>query len=292
MNFGFAMGYFLTFAWGACRLADGSITYGAMLAFVQLVGQIQSPVRSLSQFVPAFITAFTAADRLTELERIPLDDTAPHHAPQPAAEEKAPGIRFEKVTFSYTKVSRKIFQGFTYDLPPQSVTAVMGETGTGKTTLVRLMLGLITPTEGKVEFYGTDTNSVPAYVPQGNSLFSGTVKSNLLMACPQATDEELKKALWCAAADTFVMKRPLGLNTACGEAGDGFSEGQAQRIAIARCLLMPSSVKIFDEATSSLDPETESIVLERIAQTYRHHTLVFITHRPEVLKYASQVLRL
>ena len=292
MNFGFAMGYFLTFAWGACRLADGSITYGAMLAFVQLVGQIQSPVRSLSQFVPAFITAFTAADRLTELERIPLDDTAPHHAPQPAAEEKAPGIRFEKVTFSYTKVSRKIFEGFTYDLPPQSVTAVMGETGTGKTTLVRLMLGLITPTEGKVEFYGTDTNSVPAYVPQGNSLFSGTVKSNLLMACPQATDEELKKALWCAAADTFVMKRPLGLNTACGEAGDGFSEGQAQRIAIARCLLMPSSVKIFDEATSSLDPETESIVLERIAQTYRHHTLVFITHRPEVLKYATQVLRL
>ena len=88
------------------------------------------------------------------------------------------------------------------------------------------------------------------------------------------------------------MKRPLGLNTACGEAGDGFSEGQAQRIAIARCLLMPSSVKIFDEATSSLDPETESIVLERIAQTYRHHTLVFITHRPEVLKYATQVLRL
>ena len=130
-----------------------------------------------------------------------------------------------------------------------------------------------------------------AYVPQGNTLFSGTIRSNLLQGNPSATDEELKQALHIAAAD-FVFKKPDGLDTICGETGDGLSEGQAQRIAIARALLSDGNIFIFDEATSSLDPNTEETVLQRIVKHYPHRTLIFITHRPQVLKYATQTLEL
>lgn len=176
----------------------------------------------------------------------------------------------------------------------------MGETGAGKTTLIRLLLSLVTPIEGNIVITDSQGNNYPmmphmrtnfAYVPQGNTLFSGTIRSNLLQGNPSATDEELKQALHIAAAD-FVFKKADGLDTICGETGDGLSEGQAQRIAIARALLSDGNIFIFDEATSSLDPTTEEIVLQRIITHYPHRTLIFITHRPQVLKYATQKLEL
>lgn len=299
LNIGFATGYFVTFAWGVAGLSEGSITYGAMLAFIQLVGQIQTPVRSLSRFVPIFITSFTAAERLMDLEEMPQEpQPAPNH---PVCQLPPPiSVELSHVTFRYTPTSRYIFKNFSYSFPAGSVTAVVGETGAGKTTLIRLLLSLATPLEGRITLTGKDDKTEDisplsrgyfAYVPQGNTLLSGTIRSNLLLGKPDATSEELHDALETAAAE-FVFQKKKGLETPCGEDGDGLSEGQAQRIAIARALLSNGSFFIFDEATSSLDEQTERTVLSRITRRYPHRTFIFITHRPEALKYATQRLAL
>lgn len=295
LNLGFATGYFVTFVWGATNLSKGLITYGAMLAFIQLVGQIQGPVRNLSKFIPIFITSFTATERLMDIENI-----AQEKSNAPTKLLPSVGVQLSNLTFQYTETSRIIFNNFSYSFPAGSITTIVGETGAGKTTLIRLLLSLVQPTEGKISLIdgsGKEFTMRPdfranfAYVPQGNTLFSGTIRSNLLLGKPDATDEELKTALHIAAAD-FVYKKAKGLETPCGEAGDGLSEGQAQRIAIARALLADGNIFIFDEATSSLDPATEEIVLQRIVAHFSKRTLIFITHRPLVLKYATQKLQL
>lgn len=291
LNMGFATGYFVTFAWGASSLSKGLISYGAMLAFIQLVGQIQGPVRNLSRFIPIFITSFTAAERLMELEEIKQEEAAGSQMLKETA-----GLKIENVSFAYEPDKRFIFDNFSHTFIPRSVTVIVGETGSGKTTLIRLLLSLLKPQGGHIYITEKDGRCHPAspsmrcnfsYVPQGNSLLSGTIRNNLLLPRPGATEKELRDALTTAAAE-FVFDLPDGLDTPCGESGDGLSEGQAQRIAIARALLSEGSICIFDEATSSLDPETERTVLERVTTQCRNRTLIFITHRTEVLKYADE----
>ena len=295
MSLGFMSCYLFTFLWGASRLYDGIITYGMMIAFIQLVGQIQGPFRDMSRFVPILVNAFTASERLIQLEEIPQEkdthQTIPSSAPL--------GIRFEDVSYAYTEAGKEVVRHLSFDFVPQSHTAIIGETGSGKTTLIRLILSLIQPTTGKVMIYD-DHNSVECsaatrchftYVPQGNTLFSGSIKDNLRLGNPNATEQEMKTALEKACA-TFVFSLPEGMDTMCNEQGGGLSEGQAQRIAIARALLRKSQILLLDEATSSLDSETERQLWENITEHCKGMTLIFITHREGIIAPDTQTLRL
>jgi ABC-type bacteriocin/lantibiotic exporter with double-glycine peptidase domain len=296
VNIGFTAGYLLTFIWGVYRLDAGAITYGTMLAFIQLVGQIQGPFRDMTRFVPAIIGAITAAERMEQLEQTPTEESSerqyfPHGA----------GIRFNNVTYMYKDGHRNILDNFSFDFAPGSTTAILGETGAGKTTLIRLVLSLLQPTRGSVEFYdkekcvlaSPDTRCNLVYVPQGNTLLSGTILDNLLLGNPEATEADMYQALRMACAD-FVFSLPDSINTVCGEGGTGFSEGQAQRIAIARALLRQGNILLLDEATSALDAETEQQLIANISSLAKEkqQTVLFITHRPAVVEYCENTLQL
>ncbi len=300
MNIGFATGYLFTFIWGTYRLEAGAITYGALMAFIQLVGQIQGPARSLTSYIPVFINTFTSAERVMELEEIPretVDQTPELTAPL--------GLRLSDVSYSYRPTDggdsapTTVVSHLSYDFQPGTVTAVMGPTGVGKTTLIRLMLALVHPEAGHVNLYDATrsvevspaTRAYFAYVPQGNTLLSGTIRDNLLLGDPKATEEQMKQALQMAAAD-FVTELPQGLDTLCGEQGYGLSEGQAQRICIARTLLRPCPILLLDEATSALDITTEQQVLQRIAAQSDGKTVIVISHREAILDYTTHILRL
>lgn len=295
VNTGFAMGYLITFLWGAHGLQQHAITYGTMLAFIQLVGQIQGPFRDIIRFVPQLISTLTAAERLIELEQTPTEQTG-----QPIRFPRGAGIRLTDVSYTYPGGRRQILHDFSFDFPPGSRTAVIGETGAGKTTLVRLVLSIIRPQHGSVEFYDTQTTAAASpltrcnlvYVPQGNTLFSGTVRSNLLMGDPTATEQQMREALHMACAD-FVLQMESGLDTPCGEGGTGLSEGQTQRISIARALLRRGNILLLDEATSALDSETEQQLVRNLnAFLQPHQTLICVTHRPSIRTLCSRTLRI
>ena len=228
-----------------------------------------------------------------EVEENPLEEQG-----EPI-EIKAPcGVRLTNVSYAYNKADGNVIDKLDFDFYPGSCTAILGETGAGKTTLIRLILALLRPSDGKIEIYNSRKSKELSprlrcnfvYVPQGNTLMSGSIRDNLRLGRLDATDEEMYEALRAACAD-FVQELPDGLDTSCSESGGGLSEGQAQRIAIARALLRNRSVMLFDEATSALDPETEKQLLHNILA---HHdkTIIFITHRPAVVDYCDQTLKI
>lgn len=291
LNFGFAFGYLVAFTWAAIRMMNGTLTFGGMTAFLQLVNKIQSPARSLTKLVPAFVMVFTSAERLMELEENPLEEQG-----DPIVLDAPCGVRLKDVTYAYDKADGEVLSHLDFDFIPGSCTAILGETGSGKTTLVRLLLALLQPQQGSLSLYNDHESKTLSpllrsnfvYVPQGNTLMSGTIRDNLRLGKLDATDEEMVEALHRACAD-FVMELPQQLDTSCAEQGGGLSEGQAQRIAIARALLRDRSVMLFDEATSALDPETERELLQNLLS--RHDkTIIFITHRMAVVDYCDQVL--
>ena len=292
VSMGFSFGYLTAFLWGVFRIQGGVITFGVMTAFLQLVGRIQRPLSDFARLIPTLVGALTSAERLMELEEQPLEE-----AGDPIVLQSVAGVRLEDVHFVYSDGNEKVLQGLSADFPPGSMTAILGETGAGKTTLIRLILALVRPTQGRVVLYDgkreVETSSLTranlVYVPQGNTLFSATIRDNLLLGNPNATDVDLWRVLHIACAD-FVEQLPDGLDTLCSERGGGLSEGQAQRIAIARSLLRDGSILLLDEATSALDPDTEQRLLQRISSELKGKTLIFITHRPSVLEYCSRVL--
>ena len=293
VNFGFAFGYLVAFLWAALRMAAHTLSFGGMTAFLQLVNKIQGPARNLTKLVPAFVSVFTAAERLMELEEDPLEEQGtPIYIKGPC------GIRLNHVGYTYADGEDRVIDDLSFDFKPGSCTAVLGETGAGKTTLVRMILALLQPQQGEVEIYhGAASQALTprhrcnfVYVPQGNTLMSGTIRENLRLGRLDATDEEMLEALHISCAD-FVSELPEGLSTYCSEQGGGLSEGQAQRIAIARSLLRDRSVMLFDEATSALDPETERQLLRNILSEH-DKTIIFITHRPAVIDYCDQTLKL
>ena len=293
VSFGFVAGYLFVFIWSLFQLQQGLITFGVMSAFLQLVGQIQRPTIELTRLLPQFVHATTSIDRLHELEALPGEETADRHR----LDGKV-GILMQEVTFGYEE-GKEVLHRFTHDFKPGSRTAVMGETGAGKSTTIRLILSLLKPKSGTIELYNASERIVAdacsrcntVYVPQGNSLLSGTIRDNLLLGDPDAGDPALYEVLHHTAAD-FVKDLPEGLNTVCGEQGGGLSEGQAQRIAIARGLLRKGNILLLDEFSASLDEETEEILMERLLANYPDKTMIFITHHETVAGYCSDVVHL
>lgn len=294
IQFGFSAGYAAAFLWGVFGIMNGSATFGMMTAFLQLVGQIQRPIMNLSHQIPPMINSMTSAERLVEIEALPSENIG-----SPLYLGTAAGVRFDDVSYSYDSSDREVIQGFSHDFQPGSMTALVGETGVGKSTVMRMILGLLSPDKGKVVLYNENesydaspqTRCNIIYVPQGNTLMSGTIRDNLLLGNPCAGEDDLNAALYLAAAD-FVKELPSGLDTLCGEKGAGLSEGQAQRIAIARSLLKNGSVVLLDEPTASLDPQTEEQLITRLRAGMKGRTVIIVTHREATVRLCDAVIRL
>ena len=289
MFFGFQAGHAAAFLWGVFGIKAGTVTYGTMTAFLQLVGQVQRPIAEFGRQIPAFIQAITSIERLMDLQELEQEPEE-----EPKLISGAPEIVVDHLTYSYPGAAEPVLNDFSCQFPAGKMTVIAGPTGIGKSTLIRLVLGLLKPEDGSVTVGGFPAGSALRgnfmYIPQGNSLLSGTIRSNLQLAAPHATDEEIKAALTTAMAQ-FVLGLPEGLDTPCGEVGSGLSEGQAQRIAIARALLRPGGVLILDESTSALDPETERQLLENLNKEYHgRKTVLFISHREAAMQYADHII--
>jgi ATP-binding cassette, subfamily B, bacterial len=292
MKITFNGGYLLAFLWGIYRLYSHEISVGTMISFLQLVGKIQMPIFSLIAFIPAVIRNTTAIDRLVDLYKGEKENecsqkqiSAPHR------------LCLENVSFRYD--DQKVIENFTGSFEIGQPKAIIGSSGKGKTTLIRLMLALVKPEEGDIYFMAgdsrhpvsMDTRTNFSYVPQGNTLFSGTIRENLLLAKQSATNPELEEVLKLACAD-FVFLLPGGLNTTIGELGYGLSEGQAQRIAIARALLRNSSVWLFDEITSALDAKTSKQLISNLFEAGKERIMIFVTHDLRLAEACSQTIRI
>lgn len=284
MGIAFSGGYLTAFLWGAYGLAKGIVTFGIMTAYLQLVGRLQRPLYDLMRLLPSLVTAKASIERLIYLTGF-------------AKEESGDSIYLQgnvlllvdQLTFSYKGSAKPVLRDFSMTAKRGTMVALTGKTGAGKTTFLRLLLGLVKPDSGTIriadEKYSLDvsekTRANFVYVPQGGSLFSGTIRENLLLGDPNADDDMLSRVLKIAAAD-FVFTLPEGLDTVLGQDGGGLSEGQAQRIAIARALLRKGKVLLFDEATSALDTETEKRFLNNLKASLHDRIAIFITHSEEV----------
>ena len=286
----FNIGYLLAFLIGIYYLSEDLITFGTMVAFIQLVGRVQGPILQLIGFIPGLIRVRASVERVMELDECPC------------GKRRKKGIvkQVEKLTindlhFGYSE--QKIIQGLNLTIKAGEPLAIMGHTGVGKTTLIRLIAGILEPDKGNSILKGDgmewDTAELErtnfVYVPQGNSLFSGTIRENLCMVCPKATDVSLKEVLDIACAE-FVWNLPQGLDTKIGENGYGLSEGQAQRLAVARALLLPGSVWIFDEVTAALDANTSHQLVTNLLRKGKDKIILFVTHDTALKEQCTQTI--
>lgn len=292
---GYWLSYLIAFGWGAIGLANKTITYGTLTAFLQLIGQVEAPFIGLSRTLPQVITTISSAERLMELEKMEMERGKDKLDPNTSVE-----LSFKDVSFSYNK-DDTVLKNVSLSIKPGEVVAITGPSGEGKTTIIRLCLALLKPDNGSVKFFDSSGNEFPAsastrdwiaYVPQGNTLFSGTIADNLRNGYADATDEEIIAAAKTACAWEFIEKLPDGLDTVIGENGLGLSEGQAQRLALARAILRPAPVLILDEATSALDIDLEMRVLEGIKNLSPKRSCLVITHRLSALQICSRVFKL
>lgn len=295
MSLSFQIGYIAALAVGAYKVADGSISYGTMALFLTMVGRIQSPIMQLAEYIPKVVSVFASTGRVMELQSIEKEN----YETEEIVHENI-GVEVNNVTFGYTE-DETILEDIFLDVKPGEFVAIIGESGMGKTTLIRLMLAFLEGNNGVIQFYNSQEQRVASnagarrfmsYVPQGNTLFSGTIRENVLMGKEDASEEEIWQALKVAAADGFVKELPAGIDTVIGEKGYGISEGQAQRIAIARAVVKKAPFLILDEATSSLDEKTELAVLEGIRKLTPKPTCLLITHRRSVLAYCDREVKI
>ena len=314
MSFCSSLAYFTIFTWGVLNIAKGLSTYGTFTGMLQLYSKVQSPFSSLASMIPGLISTMAAAERLMEIEAIPiekmadekeLDDIGSLEVALDTISSKVssvfnkPNIVFDNVSFAY-KANNNILNNINLTIEAGETLAFVGPSGEGKTTMIRLILSLINPTEGNVllsegnlvKDINRNYRELISYVPQGNTLFSGSIRDNLKYGNPNASDDEIKAALSNACALDFVNELENGLDTMIGEKGVGISEGQAQRIAIARSFLRERPILILDEATSALDPETEVSVLKAVRALPTKPTCIIITHRPSALNICNRIMKL
>ena len=288
-------------AFGYClfRLWTGDISYGTMTLFLQQRSNLNSAFNNVVSIIPNFLNSSISAHRIRELVQLPKEVHIPDSSELDAYAEDGFEVRMKDVNFSYVKGNRVITDS-AFKAMPGEIVALVGPSGEGKTTMIRLILGLIRPesgkafleaSNGKVVEMNADTRHLFAYVPQGNTILSGTIAENMRMVKEDATDEEMIEALKIGCAWDFVKDMPDTINSNIGERGRGFSEGQAQRIAISRAVLRDSPVLLLDEATSALDVTTERKVLKNIIKQRPNKTCIVTTHRPSVLNMCQRVYR-
>ncbi len=292
----FSIGYLLAFGWGIYRLSSGSITYGTMTIFLSLVAQVQGPIINLGTIIPRFITVLASAGRVMELDAV-QEEKRGIKMPGPCVQNI--GVKIKNLSFGYGR--DHVLRDVGLRIEPNEVVGIVGESGCGKTTMVRLMLSLVEAQEGKIEFSGdfgaledasAEARRFISYVPQGNTLLSGTLEDNLRAGKEDVTPEQMRRALEIADCLSFVESLEEGVKTNIGENGLGLSEGQAQRIAIARAVLKDAPILILDEATSALDEDTEERVIRRMRESNLLHTGFIITHRRSMLDYCTRALEI
>ena len=280
------------FGWGVYQLWNGSITYGSMTLFLQLASTLRGSFSALVSLAQQMISLTTSAGRIMAVEDLPEEDK---NVPDGLLYEEKLDIVMENVSFRYQN-GDTVLEPFNFTARHGDVIAITGPSGEGKTTLLRLLLGLVVPDSGKAELLGKSgvrypitagTRGIFAYVPQGNSVFSGTIAENLRLVRPDAADEELEAVLKIACAWDFVSQFPEGLHHRLGTGGRGVSEGQAQRLAIARALLRRAPILLLDEATSGLDIATERQLLKNLGACGLLHTCILVTHRPESARFCN-----
>ena len=285
-----------TYAWCVYRLWTGHILYGDMTFFISQHRRMKNRLDTLMIRIPEMLNAAVSARRIREIIDLPAEKRDPEA--YAAVAGKPLTLEMNDVTFAYRE-GCPVYEHADFRVAPGETVAVLGESGAGKTTLFRLLLGLAEPQHGEVLLRDGDGNAVPmsadlrqaiAYVPQGNTVLQGTVAENMRMTKQNATDAEIVDALKTACAWEYI--EPLGLDAELGESGRGLSEGQLQRISIARALLRNAPVLFLDEATSALDEITESRVVESIRQRNRDRAVIVCTHRPAVLPVCGRIYRI
>lgn len=290
----FNAGYYFSLAYGAYKLMLGLLTFGDVTAILQLVNQIQAPFKSISGLIPQFYSTVASAERIMELEELKDESTSGSELPENIYND-ATEIVFENVKFSYNSDSKISVMNFSFKL--REFTSIAGESGIGKSTAIKLLLGILTPQSGRIylkagtnEFdLGTKTRSLFSYVPQGNLILSGTIRENITFANPEASEEEIIKSAKIARIWDFISSLEDGLDTYIGEKGLGLSEGQSQRLSIARAILYDAPILLLDESTSALDSATESELLSSL-KNMTDKTCIIVSHKQAALEICDNTV--
>lgn len=292
----FSAGYYLALAWCAFRLASGAITYGSMVAFLQLFNQVQTPFMNLSSLLPQYYNMIASAERIIELELLPDEANLNQKLDLGDVYAQLNEITLKDVSFSYDKDF--ILEDTSFTIKKGDFIAIAGTSGVGKSTMLKLILGIIMPQQGEIylRLQNNSTLSIDmnarrlfAYVPQGNMILSGSLRDNIKFSNESASDEAIIHCAKLADIWNFICELPDGLDTQIGERGLGLSEGQVQRIAIARALLYDAPILLLDEATSALDEKTEKQVLENL-KSLEGKTCIIISHKRAALEICNRVI--
>ncbi len=285
----FTIGYYAILVWGASQISENAITYGTLIAFLQLVSQLRAPLQNISSIFPKYYAIIASAERLVELENLENEEI-------PETEEKIDFkfVQGENATFSYG--SKAVLTNFNFKIQKGSITAVTGASGSGKSTLFKLILGLYELQNGSIKINGENvtnasTRHLFAYVPQGNMILSGSIKDNITMCNPNIPDNDIVTACKTAEIHDYISSLPQGYDTVLSERGGGLSEGQIQRLSIARALLANAPVLLLDEATSALDKDTELCLLRNIKQL-KDKTVILVTHRKQSIDFCDNIINI